>query len=58
MDFEVPEIPDDMLTVWLPESESGMDPNAEGSMEEMTLEHPEKEPVPCSRVSSSTKRRR
>jgi hypothetical protein len=44
MDFEVPVIPDDMLTVWLPESESGMDPNAEGSKEEMTLEHPEKEP--------------
>jgi hypothetical protein len=44
MDFGVPEIPDDMLTVVLPESESGMDPNVVGSMEEMTLEHPEKQP--------------
>jgi hypothetical protein len=42
MDFEVPEIPNDMLTVMVfPESESGMDP---GSKEEMALEHPEKEP--------------
>jgi hypothetical protein len=47
MDLEVPVIPGDMLTVSrmvLPESESGMDPNAVGSMEEMTLEHPEKQP--------------
>jgi hypothetical protein len=58
MDFGEPVIPGDTLTIWrmvLPESESGMDPKAVGSKEEMTkwgLEHPEKQSIIGSMLES------